>query len=287
MKLSAGNVFRAYDIRGVVGEDFDEAWVERLGLAVGVHFRGHGLDRVVVGRDVRPSSETFEAAMARGLRAAGADVILLGEVPTPTFYYAAVRLDTKAGVMITASHNPPRYNGFKIWRGPTTIHGPEIQRIREIMDAGPEPAPAPGVLSRHDILESYYDDALSRIHLPHRLKVVLDGGNGVAGPVCLELLRRAGAEVVPLYCDPDGAFPNHHPDPMVEANLEDLKARVRAESADVGVGLDGDGDRLGVVDERGEFLPADRLLAVFARDLLAERPGSQVIGDVKCTQLLF
>ncbi|MGE4558333.1 MAG: phosphomannomutase/phosphoglucomutase [Desulfovibrionaceae bacterium] len=287
MTAFAGDVFRAYDIRGVVGKDFDESWVERLGLAVGAHFRKHGLGRAVVGRDVRPSSESFESALAKGLLSAGVDVILLGEVPTPVFYFAALQLNTRAGVVVTASHNPPQYNGFKIWRGPTTIHGEEIQQIRRIFETEPTPAGAPGLLSRHDILPAYYDDALSEIRLRNPVKVVLDGGNGVAGPVCLELLRRAGADVVPLYCDLDGRFPNHHPDPMVEANLAALKDKVLAEGAHLGVALDGDGDRLGAVDETGAFMAADRLLALFARDVLEERPGAQIIGDVKCTQLLF
>jgi phosphomannomutase/phosphoglucomutase len=149
------------------------------------------------------------------------------------------------------------------------------------------PADAPGLLSRHDILPAYYHDALSKVRIPAPLKIVLDAGNGVAGPVCLELLRRAGVDVVPLYCDPDGRFPNHHPDPMVEANLEDLKAKVLAEGAHLGVAVDGDGDRLGAVDETGAFLAADRLLALFARDVLEDLPGAEIIGDVKCTQLLF
>jgi phosphomannomutase/phosphoglucomutase len=287
MTTFAGNIFRAYDIRGVVGEDFDESWVKRLGLAAGAHFQKHGLRRCVVGRDVRASSEPCEAALVEGLLAAGVDVMLLGEVPTPVFYFAVLRLNTRAGVVVTASHNPPQYNGFKIWRGATTIHGEEIQQIRRIIEAGPMPADAPGLLSRHDILPAYYHDALSKVRIPAPLKIVLDAGNGVAGPVCLELLRRAGVDVVPLYCDPDGRFPNHHPDPMVEANLEDLKAKVLAEGAHLGVAVDGDGDRLGAVDETGAFLAADRLLALFARDVLEDLPGAQIIGDVKCTQLLF
>ena len=188
--------------------------------------------------------------------------------------------------MITASHNPPHNNGFKVWAGETTIHGREIQKIRDIFH-NRRFASGSGVASRYNILPGYAADVLSRVGPVRPLKVVLDGGNGAGGLLCADILRRLGADVVPLYCDPDPDFPHHHPDPSVEANMRDLRAAVRAEGADLGIGLDGDADRLGVVDDTGRLLYGDEVLALYARDLLARRPGSLVLADVKCSDRLF
>ena len=284
--MKAGNVFRAYDIRGIVDRDFDEAWVRELGKACGAYFAGLRIEDVVVGHDCRHSSPAYHEALTEGLLASGRNVLSIGEVPTPAFYYAVKTLGRRGGVMITASHNPADYNGFKIWAGESTIHNEEIQKIRAIFEAG-NFVSGRGVASRHNILPDYTADIISRFAPIRPVKVVADGGNGMGGPSCVEVLRALGADVVPLYCEPDGNFPNHHPDPVVETNMEALKARVREENAAFGIGLDGDADRIGVVDETGRLLFGGELLSLYARELLARKPGSVVIGDVKCSSRLF
>ena len=241
---------------------------------------------MVVGHDCRHSSPAYHEALTEGLLASGRNVLSIGEVPTPAFYYAVKTLGRRGGVMITASHNPADYNGFKIWAGESTIHNEEIQKIRAIFEAG-NFVSGRGVASRHNILPDYTADIISRFAPIRPVKVVADGGNGMGGPSCVEVLRALGADVVPLYCEPDGNFPNHHPDPVVETNMEALKARVREENAAFGIGLDGDADRIGVVDETGRLLFGDELLSLYARELLARKPGSVVIGDVKCSSRLF
>ncbi len=280
------SVFRAYDIRGVVGQDFDADWVERLGRACGLYFRSRGFGRAVVGHDCRLTSAGFEERLTRGLTTAGVDVLLLGMVATPVCYYAIRNLEYHAGVMITASHNPPQYNGFKVWAGQSTIHSEEILKIARLMDQDVPSGPH-GVASRHDIVPAYLEKVSALVRLARPVKIVLDGGNGAAGLVARDLLTRAGAEVIPLFCEPDGHFPNHHPDPVEEQNLTALKAKVLETGAELGIGLDGDGDRIGVVDENARVIHGDRLLAIFARAVLAENPGAAVIGDVKCSHLLF
>jgi len=286
MKNAESTIFRAYDIRGIVGQDFDAAWVERLGRACGAYFRSRGFSRAVVGHDCRLTSAEFEDRLMRGLADAGIDTLLLGMVPTPVCYFAIRHLAYQAGVMITASHNPPEYNGFKVWAGKSTIHSEEIQKIARLMDQD-APTGQMGLASRHDIVPAYLETVSALVRLARPVKVVLDGGNGAAGLVARDLLTRAGAEVVPLYCEPDGRFPNHHPDPVEEKNLTALKAKVLETGAELGIGLDGDGDRIGVVDEKAHVVHGDRLLAIFARAVLAEKPGSAIIGDVKCSHLLF
>ncbi len=283
-------MFRAYDIRGVVGEAFNPDWVESLGLALGAHFREHGLSRAVAARDCRHSSPAFLDRLVLGLTAAGIDVVVLGLAPTPALYFAVKKLGLKAGVMVTASHNPPQYNGFKIWRGASTIHSTEIEALRRRLAEDRMarlPAKARGLVTAHDIAPSYLEDLSRDIRLDRPLKIVVDGGNGAGGPLAVELLTRIGAEVIPLFCEPDGAFPNHHPDPTVAGNMLDLGARVRDTGADLGIGLDGDADRIGAVDEKGRLLLGDELLTLYARGILAERPGALILGDVKCSHLLF
>lgn len=279
-------IFRAYDIRGVVDEDFDAPWVELLGRACGTRFRESGWQRAIVGHDCRASSPEYAQSLARGLASAGVDVVLLGQVSTPMFYFAVRHLGFRAGVMVTASHNPPDQNGFKVWGGDSTLMGDGITTLCDSMVSG-RFSEGSGLISTHDILSAYEEDLLSRVTLERPVHVVVDGGNGTSGDLTADLLEQAGARVTRLYCEPDGSFPNHHPDPVVEAYAGDLKAAVVEAEADLGIGLDGDGDRIGAVDETGRLLFGDQLLAVYARELLREVPGATVLGDVKCSHLLF
>ncbi|MGE4553546.1 MAG: phosphomannomutase/phosphoglucomutase [Desulfovibrionaceae bacterium] len=279
-------VFRAYDIRGLVGRDFDPEWAETLGRAAGTWFADRGFSRAVLGHDARHSSPEYALAAARGLAAAGLDVVGLGLVPSPVFYYAAMRLDAPAGIMVTASHNPPEYNGFKLWGGGTTLSPADIAGLRDVMLGG-RFASGRGVIGEFDILPDYFDELAAQVRLPGSMTIVVDGGNGAAGEVCAELLTRCGARVVRLNCAPDGDFPAHHPDPVIPENARQLMAAVLEHGAAFGVGLDGDGDRIGVVDETGRLMDGDELTALLARGVLAQSPGEIVIGDVKCSHKLF
>ena len=265
MKPINKNVFRAYDIRGVVDEDFDPEWVFQLGLTTGTYFQKNGWTRAVIGHDVRASSPEYTKQLANGLRQSGVHVLLIGSVSTPVFYFAIRHLNLSAGVMITASHNPAQYNGFKIWGGKTVLQPEHIAQLYEIMRAGNFSSGA-GLASSHDILPAYTETLSHDLHYARPVRVVVDGGNGASGTITADLLERCGAEVIRLYCEPDPAFPNHHPDPVVESNMTDLMSTVLATQADLGVGLDGDGDRIGVVDEQGKLLHGDRLAAIFARE---------------------
>ncbi|WP_243361253.1 phosphomannomutase/phosphoglucomutase [Fundidesulfovibrio terrae] len=286
MKPIVPDIFRAYDIRGIVDKDFDPDWVEVFGRACGAYFLKNGYRRAVVGHDARLSSPLYQERLAKGMAETGVDVILVGMVSTPVCYFAAKHLKVDAGVMVTASHNPPEFNGFKVIAGPSTIYGEEIQALYRMMAAGDFPT-GKGIVSVHDIVPAYVEALVSQTKLSRPIKVVLDGGNGAGGPVTVEVLRGIGAEVVPIFCEPDGTFPNHHPDPVVEKYMAQLIARVKAEGADCGIGLDGDGDRLGVVDENGRLMFGDQLLAIYARETLKDFPGATVIGEVKCSHLTY
>lgn len=286
MKKMNNEIFRAYDIRGIVDKDFDEEWVELLGKACGTYFRNSGLDQAVVGHDCRHSSPEYQARIVRGLQSTGVDVVYLNMVATPLFYFAVKKLGRHAGVMVTASHNPSDFNGFKVWAGDSTIHSEEIQKIYEIM-VNNQFAQGQGIVSELDIVPEYLDYLKRQGPVSGKVKVVIDGGNGAAGLVCAEALTNAGVEVIPIYCEPDGDFPNHHPDPTVMKNNADLIETVIREKAQLGIGLDGDGDRIGVVDENGKMIYGDQLLAIYARDVLEQNPGTSVIGEVKCSHLLF
>ncbi|WP_291320679.1 phosphomannomutase/phosphoglucomutase [Desulfonatronospira sp.] len=286
MKEIRQDIFRAYDIRGIVDKDFDPEWVEVLGKACGTYFRRMGLDQAVVGHDCRHSSPEYQARMIQGLNSTGVDVIFLNMVSTPLFYFAVKNLNRRAGVMITASHNPSDFNGFKVWAEESTIHSEEIQEVYRIMAAG-EFAEGKGMATEMDIRPAYMEYMQAQGPAASRVKVVVDGGNGAAGLDCVQVLEDAGADVIPIYCQPDGNFPNHHPDPTVMKNNEDLVATVKKENAQLGIGLDGDGDRIGVVDENGKMIYGDQLLAIYARDVLQQSPGACVIGEVKCSHLMF
>ncbi|CAK7002426.1 MAG: Phosphomannomutase/phosphoglucomutase [Desulfovibrio sp.] len=286
MRTIESHVFRAYDIRGLIDIDFDTEWVHRLGLACGAMFREKGYLTAVVGRDCRASSVGYSEALVKGITETGVCVIDIGMVPTPFVYYAVKEYGLAAGVMVTASHNPSEYNGFKVWCGESTLYNEGIIALRDSMIANVFPEGA-GTVEKRDVFPAYLDDVASRVKIAKRMKVVVDGGNGAGGEYCAELLERLGADVVRLFCEPDGSFPNHHPDPVVEKNMQQLQARVLAEKADFGLGLDGDGDRIGAVDEKGRLLFGDELLALFAREVLGRKKGAAILGDVKCSHRLF
>jgi phosphomannomutase / phosphoglucomutase len=278
-------IFREYDIRGVVGQDFDVADVERIGLAFGSYVRQRGGKRLAVGRDHRLSSESFCGALTKGLQATGCDVVDIGLVPTPVLYFSLFHLNTDGGCMITASHNPAEYNGIKLCCGPGALHGEEIQEIGRLAAHGPFAA-GTSQRTEAEVISPYMAYITNQIHLRRPLRVVVDAGNGTSGLIIQDLLRRLGCEVYELFCEVDGTFPNHHPDPTVPANLADIIREVQARQADVGLAYDGDSDRLGVIDERGEIIWGDRLLVLFAREILSRTPGAKVIFDVKCSQVL-
>ncbi len=278
--------FREYDIRGIVGTQITEADVTRLGLAFGTYMARQGKSRVTLGRDVRPSSDLFRKALLEGLLATGLHVTDLGVCPTPVVYFSVRHLNAEGGIMITASHNPLEYNGFKICNGPDTIFGPEIQRMRQIMDDGGF-VRGLGSLDFYDIVTPYHKHILNDIKLERPLRIGVDAANAVGGPVAVPLFRELGCEVHDIYCEPDSTFPNHAPDPTIFENLQDLIALVKRENLDVGFGYDGDCDRIGVVDDQGEMVYGDRLMIIFAREILSRRPGVTFISEVKCSKTLY
>ncbi len=284
------HIFREYDIRGVVTEELAGDVATWIGRGFGTELRqrwgAEAPPTVVVGHDNRPSSPVLAARVVSGLRAAGVDVVLIGTVPTPVLYWAALRLGGDGGIQITGSHNPPEYNGFKLVAGGKPFYGEQIQALkRRILDQ--DFSEGTGSLQERDVLDDYVDDVAGRFRLPRPVKIVADCGNGVASVVAVRLLERIGADVVPLYCESDGTFPNHHPDPTVDEYLQDLIERVRFEGAEVGVGFDGDADRLGAVDEDGAIVRGDIILLLFALDILETAgPGQKVVFDVKCSQAL-
>ncbi len=296
-------IFREYDVRGVLGRDLDPGVAARVGWAYGRFLQEQLPDRaghaVVVGRDNRASSPALWSGLVRGLAAAGCRVVDIGMVVTPIFYFARVHYGLPGGVMITGSHNPPEYNGFKLGEPGShgTLYGGAIQELGRLARRAPAEldreaagAGAPGSaarLERRDPVPAYLETIAGRVRLgPRRIKVVVDAGNGTASPFAPELYRRLGCEVVPLYCDPDPAFPHHFPDPVEPENLRDLIATVRREGADVGLAFDGDADRLGAVDEKGQIVWGDQLMILFWREILPRHPGAPAIVEVKCSQAL-
>ncbi|MCF7980766.1 MAG: phosphomannomutase/phosphoglucomutase [Pseudomonadales bacterium] len=279
------SIFRAYDIRGIVNETLDTDVAYRLGQAVGTAAQIKGNDSVVVGADGRLSSPELCAALVRGLRDSGSDVINIGTVPTPLVYFATSITDAKSGIMITGSHNPSNYNGFKIVIDGNTLANEEIQSLRQMIERN-QFSSGSGELDDVDIIENYIAQITSDIAIGKPLKVVLDCGNGVAGIVAPKLMEALGCEVIPLYCEIDGRFPNHHPDPGKPENLKDLIDTVLSQEADIGLAFDGDGDRLGVVTNRGNIIWPDRLMMLFAKDVASRNPGADIIYDVKCSRRL-
>ena len=276
-------IFRAYDIRGVVGKTLSVPVAELIGQAIGSVMAEQGLTEVVVARDGRLSGPELSTGLIEGLRKAGRDVIDIGMVPTPVAYFAAFHLRTGTCVAVTGSHNPSDYNGFKIVVGGETLSGAAITDLYTRISEGQLHSAERGGLTQREIAEDYVQRIASDVQLARPLKVVIDAGNGVAGEIAPVLLEAIGAEVVPLYCDIDGTFPNHHPDPSEPDNLLDLASTVKRFDADLGLAFDGDGDRLGVVTDDGHVIFPDRLLMLFAADVLERNPGAMVIYDVKCT----
>ena len=277
-------IFRAYDIRGVVGSTLDISVAELIGQAVGSLMADKGLDDIVVGRDGRLSGPDMVLGLVTGLRKAGRNVIDIGMVPTPVVYFGCYHLRTGCGVSVTGSHNPPDYNGFKIVIGGETLSGTAITDLyARIAEDRLHEAKTPGALSDRDISDDYVERIAGDIQIGQRLKVVVDAGNGVAGVIGPRVLEAIGAEVTPLFCEIDGTFPNHHPDPSEPHNLEALVQMVARLDADLGIAFDGDGDRLGVITRAGKNIFPDRLLMLFAADVLQRNPGAVIVYDVKCT----
>jgi phosphomannomutase / phosphoglucomutase len=276
-------IFRAYDIRGIVGKSLTVDVAKLLGQSIGMVMREKGLREMVVGRDGRLSGPELAGALTDGLRAAGIDVIDVGAVPTPVVYYAAYRFNTGCGVAVTGSHNPPDYNGFKIVVGGETLSEGAIQDLYKRIATGAIESDGNGSLRHVDVVPDYVERITSDVQTERPLKLVVDCGNGIPGAVAPQVLEGIGCEVIPLYCEVDGNFPNHHPDPSDPHNLEDLILSVKQTGADLGLAFDGDGDRLGVVTRNGEIIFPDRTLMLFARDVLSRQPGATIIYDVKCT----
>jgi len=281
----AKEIFRAYDIRGIVDETFTDDNIYTIGLAIGSETLDRGLNVIAVGRDGRLSGPQLLQALIAGILASGCDVINIDEVTTPILYYAAAITGSQSGAMLSGSHNPPNYNGIKIVIGGETLYGDAIQKLyQRIINKNLKSGT--GKLNQVAIVNDYLQRVTSDIKLLRPLKVVIDCGNGVGGIVAPKLFRQLGCEVTELYCEVDGNFPHHHPDPSVPKNLEDLIAVVKEKQADVGLAFDGDADRVGVVTERGEIIAADRLLMLFAIDFLTRHPGTTIPFDVKCTRHL-
>lgn len=281
------HIFREYDIRGIFPDELNENFIYRLGRAFGTYFHGKGARRISLGRDCRLSSPDLAKWLSRGLSASGIRIVDVGMVPTPILYFSLHHLSVDGGIQITGSHNPPEFNGFKICLGHASVYGEEIQAIREIAESD-HFTTAKGTLEKTPVDASYRQYVVGNIQPgPVLRKVVVDGGNGIAGPSAVDIYRRLGFDIKPLFCEPDGRFPNHHPDPTIPGNLQSLIKVIREEKADLGIAFDGDGDRIGVVDQKGRIIPADHLMMIFSRDLLTRRLGAKIIGDVKCSQALF
>ncbi|UEX79923.1 phosphomannomutase/phosphoglucomutase [Spiribacter halobius] len=278
-------ILRTYDIRGIVGRDLTPETLQLLGRAIGSEAAAHGQETVVVGYDGRESSPELAEALRDGLCATGRRVIDIGRVPTPVMYFATHFLGTHAGVAVTGSHNPPEYNGLKMIVGGRTLWGEAIQALGRRIETG-ELIDGDGREERRDVFADYLDRIARDVTLHRPLRVVVDCGNGVAGAVAPEVFRALGCEVEELFCEVDGRFPNHHPDPTVPENLDALVSYVRLQQADVGLAFDGDGDRLGVVDNTGHIIWADRQMMLYARDILTRNPGADIIFDVKCSSRL-
>ena len=287
MFVPAPEIFKAYDIRGIVDKTLTAEAVRAIGHALGSEAVARGLKAIAVGRDGRLSGPELAGALSDGIRAAGVDVVDVGCVPTPLTYFAAYELGTNSCVSVTGSHNPPDYNGLKMVLGGQTLFGELIQALRQrIIDGNLVNAAVPGKLTQADVVPAYVEKIIGDVKLSRPMKIVMDCGNGVAGAVAPELFKRLGCELVELFCEVDGNFPNHHPDPSKPENLADVIRALKETDAEIGLAFDGDGDRLGVVTKDGEIIFPDRQLMLFAEDVLTRVPGGEIIYDVKCTRNL-
>ncbi len=278
-------IFKAYDIRGIVGKTITVDNVEKIGHAIGSDARARNLTTIAIGRDGRLSGTELSQALARGIQRSGVNVVDVGMVATPMLYFAAHELCQYSGVMVTGSHNPPDYNGFKIVLGGQTLSADTIQALR-IRIENNDLTHGAGSYSKHDIVNAYLERITGDIKLARPMKIIVDCGNGVAGAFAPALYRALGCEVIELFCDVDGSFPNHHPDPSVPENLQDVIQALKTTDAEIGLAFDGDGDRLGIVTKNGSIINADRQLMLFAADVLSRNPGGKIIFDVKCTRNL-
>ena len=284
------NIFREYDIRGIVGDHLTDETVATLARGIGTFFRKNNAKRIAIGYDARVSSPGFSQLLTEGFTACGLDVVLVGMVPTPVLYHTVYTRDVDGGVMITGSHNPPDHNGFKICLGKGTLFGSQIQEIKDIALSEPPVSAGgqQGSVETIQVLEEYCRDIASGIKLgPRKIKAVIDAGNGMGGVTGVPVYRELGIEMVELFTEPDSSFPNHHPDPTVTENLDDTIRAVRENNADIGIAFDGDGDRIGVVDETGRIIWGDELMVLLSRSVLAENRGATIIAEVKCSQTLY
>ncbi len=286
MKINT-EIFRQYDIRGIVDKDLTLETVELLGKGIGSYFRTNNRKEVALGRDCRLSSPRFSEALSKGLLSTGCRITDLGIIPTPLLYFTMYTKNMEAGVIITGSHNPPNYNGFKVMVGKETLYGEAIQDILKIIQGHAFVEEEGSSVKKYDIIGEYQDYILQNINLEKKLKVVLDAGNGTAGVVAVPIFQKLGCEVIPLYCEMDGTFPNHHPDPTLPEALQDLIQKVRETEADLGIAYDGDGDRIGVIDDKSRIIWGDMLMVLFSRDILPSNPGAPVISEVKASKVLY
>ncbi|MCP5046598.1 MAG: phosphomannomutase/phosphoglucomutase [bacterium] len=281
------SIFREYDIRGIVETELQDDVVERISSAFAAVFVKEKKQKIVVGMDGRPSSQNIKDIMVRCLSRYGLDVLDIGLVPTPVMYYAVFKRNLDGGIVITASHNPGEYNGFKALVGKEAQSGSQVKDIYRIAAAGNFPPEKPGSVETEDIIPEYLNYITNDIKLNKKIKVVVDAGNGTGGITAPTLYRELGAEVTDIFCEVDGTFPNHHPDPTKIENLKDLIDKMKETDADIGIGLDGDADRIGVVDKNGTILWGDQMTILFARDILGKRPGETVISEVKASEVLY
>jgi len=281
------NIFREYDIRGIVDKQLTSETVTLLGRAIGTFFADHNAKRIAVGYDARESSPRFCDLLTSGFTECGIEVVHIGMVPTPVLYHTAFTKNVQGGVMITGSHNPPDHNGFKICLGTQTLYGSQIQDIKQIAIDGTFSS-GNGSVEQKSVVNDYINDITSGIQMgPRKINAVVDAGNGMGGVTAVPVYEKLGVDLIKLYTEPDSAFPNHHPDPTVTENLADVIEAVTAYNADIGLAFDGDGDRIGIVDETGRIIWGDELMVLLSRSILAKKPGSTIIAEVKCSQRLF